>query len=346
MKMYALDPLADHRWVDFLAKHPRSSIFHTRGWLETLSRTYGYVPIVFTTSPPDTELANGLVFCDVKTWIGGRRLVSLPFSDHCAPLVDCSKDLACLISGLQNGLKPGRWRYVELRPPDPPSTGTGSFQKTETFCFHKLDLRPTLDQLFRNFHKDCVQRKILRAERESVSYQAGKSKSLLNEFYGLLLMTRRRHGLPPQPLSWFRQLIECLGDSVTIHIAHWRGTAISGMLTLRHKDTLVYKYGVSDHARSNLGGTQLLFWRAIQEAKRDQLAELDLGRSDSDNPGLIAFKDRLGATRSALNYWRYSEHTIEKLGARWGAGMAKSMFRHMPDTMLSTAGKLFYKYAG
>ena len=46
-------------------------------------------------------------------------------------------------------------------------------------------------------------------------------------------------------------------------------------------------------------------WKAIQEAKNDQLDEFDMGRSDCDNPGLIAFKDRWGAARSTLSYLRY-----------------------------------------
>jgi len=65
---------------------PRASVFHSRGWLEALKRTYGYEPIVLTTTP-DGPLSNGLVLCRVKTWLS-RRLVSLPFSDHCDPLLN------------------------------------------------------------------------------------------------------------------------------------------------------------------------------------------------------------------------------------------------------------------
>ena len=39
-----------------------------------------------------------------------------------------------------------------------------------TYYLHSLDLRLT-EQLFRNFHKDCVQRKIHRAEREKLKYE-------------------------------------------------------------------------------------------------------------------------------------------------------------------------------
>src|SRR5256886_3244169 len=35
---------------------------------------------------PDQELQNGIPFCVVRSWLTGRRLVALPFSDHCDAL--------------------------------------------------------------------------------------------------------------------------------------------------------------------------------------------------------------------------------------------------------------------
>ena len=74
----------------------------------------------------------------------------------------------------------------------------------------------------------------------------------------------------------------------------------------QHKDVVVYKYGCSDTAFQNLGGTQLLLWKTIVEAKASGLTCMDFGRSDADNPGLIAFKDRWGAKSSGLTYLRWS----------------------------------------
>jgi len=90
---HGIDPLEDRRWDEFVQRHPRASLFHSRAWLEALSRTYRYKPIAFTTSPAGQRLENGILFCQVESWLTGRRLVSLPFSDHCEPLVDTEEDL-------------------------------------------------------------------------------------------------------------------------------------------------------------------------------------------------------------------------------------------------------------
>src|SRR5262244_2773877 len=97
---YQLDPIQDPRWAHLLEKHPKASVFHSVAWLRALRCTYGYEPVVFTTSPATSELKNGIVFCRVHSWLTGRRLVSLPFSDHCEPLVDRPEQLRFLIGSL------------------------------------------------------------------------------------------------------------------------------------------------------------------------------------------------------------------------------------------------------
>jgi hypothetical protein len=323
-------------------------VFHTPGWLEALRRTYGYGPFAVTTSPPGEELRNGIVFCLVKSWLTGRRAVSLPFADHCQPLVESPESLAALIAALREEQTRAKWKYIELRPLTPNGhleDGMG-FGESKKFHFHTLDLRPDLDSLYRRLHKSCVRRKIQRAEQENLGYEEGRGESILTKFYHLLLLTRRRHQLPPQPLGWFRNLLDCVGDRAKIHLVSKDGQPIASILTLFHKQTLVYKYGCSDSRFHKLGGMPLLFWKAIQEAKRLGAGEFDLGRSDTDNPGLAAFKGHLGATCSTLTYFSYPPRVSSSPASGWKMKIVTSMFGWLPDTLLSTAGRLLYRHVG
>ena len=344
MNAYEIDPTSDERWADLLQNHPEASIFHTRGWLEALHRTYGYTPLAFTTSPPGSPLTNAIPFCKVNGLFGKQRLVSLPFSDHCEPLVESSEQLTCVLTHLQQRREAEAWDYVELRPKTTALAGGDGFRQSESFFFHQLDLRRDLDEILQRTHKHCIQRKLQRAEREGLVCEQGASDSLLREFYQLLIATRRRHGLPAQPIEWFRNLIASLGNKLTIRVASKDGRAIASILTLRFKHHLVYKYGCSDQRSHKLGGVQLLLWRAIQDAKDDQLWTLDLGRSDADNAGLIAFKNRWGAAPAPLSYWRLSrmasgERTkVKSLGRR--------LCSHAPQPVVSAAGKILYRYMG
>ena len=348
MPVYELNPLADPRWEEFLERHPQASVFHTPGWLEALRRTYGYDPSVVTTAAPGEELRNGIVFCRVKSWLTGNRVVSLPFADQCQPLVESPESFATLIAALTEEQTRAKWKYTELRP----ITLSGqledrmSFGESTRFHFHTLDLRPDLDSLYRGFHKSCIQRKIRRAQQENLGYEEGCSEAILAKFYDLLLLTRRRHQLPPQPLGWFRNLLDCLGDRARIHIVSKDGQPIASILTLFHKQTLVYKYGCSDSRFHSLGGMPLLFWKAIQEGKRLGAREFDLGRSEMNDPGQAVFKGHLGGVCSTLTYLRCPRRVSTRSAHGWKMKVARNAFGWLPDSLLTMAGRLLYKHVG
>jgi CelD/BcsL family acetyltransferase involved in cellulose biosynthesis len=349
--VYKLDPLQDCRWGKLLDGHPSASVFHTPAWLETLRRTYGYVPVVLTTNPPGAQLSTGLVCCRVNSWLTGKRLVSLPFSDYCQPLVDNEADLYAILSALEQELHLEKLLYAEVRPMQKIEFPTSLRCSSHSYCLHRLDLKPDLDTLFSGFHKGSTQRKVRRAQREGLTYEEGRQEFLLDAFYRLLLLTRRRHGLPPQPRAWFQNLIDCFGEALKIRLAFKNSLPVASILTLRHKRILLYKYGCSDERFHNLGGMHLLFWRAIQEAKNDGLSVLDFGRSDLENAGLVKFKDRWGGTRSILTYCRFSASnhsrgTFAPAGAAWYGKGAQRILSRLPSFILRSAGDLLYRHLG
>ena len=345
MTVYRLDPLLDPRWSELVERHSQASVFHTPGWLEALQRTYGFEPVAFTTSAPGTRLENGTAFCQIRSWLTGRRLVSLPFADHCDPLVEAFGQLDEVWSHLTAERRRNRWRYIELRPTSMAVTPRGGLCENSRFYLHLLDLRPDADALFQSFHKDSIQRKIRRAERERLVYEEGRSEALLRAFYRLLLLTRHRHGLPPQPLVWFRNLLASLGQAMTIRIARRGGRAIAGIVTLRHRDTVTYKYGASDAAFHNLGGMQLLLWKTILDARAAGCVTLDLGRSECGQRGLVTFKDRWGTTQSDLRYWQHPPAQPARSRLRnYVRGGGTHAFRYLPDAFLVAAGRLLYRH--
>ena len=344
--IYTFDPLEDPRWEEFVRTHPRASIYHTRGWLEALRRTYVYEPVVFSTSAPAADLKNGVVFCQISSWLTGCRMVSLPFADHCEPLVENADDGKEIFSFLVHTLVKERWKYIEIRPLSSGLLSEDRAEKSSSFFSHVMDLSPSLDVLFQGFHKDSTQRAIRRAEREGLSYEEGRSEALLRNFYCLLLKTRRRHKLPPQPIDWFRNLIACLGNRLNIRLVSKNGQPVASILTLSHRDTVVYKYGCSDSSFNNLGGTALLFWRTIQEAKMQGLQEFDLGRSEIENTGLVAFKDRWRARRTMLTYVRLSAQHPRIATDGYGMQIAKRVFACMPDGLLVATGRMLYRHIG
>jgi len=349
MTVHQINPLADRRWPEFLQAHPKASIFHTPEWLETLRRTYKYEPFVLTTSAPGATLTNGVAFCRVKSWLTGERLVSVPFADHCDPLFEREEDLHAILATAGRG-KRGGSKPVEIRPLDSPALGMtandGLFEG-RTFRIHLLDLKPSIDELLRSFDKNSVQRRIKRVAKENLLYEVGNSPALLKKFYDLQILTRRRHQVPPQPIAWFENLLQSLGEMAKVRVVSKDGVPIASILTLHFKQSVIYKYGCSDSRYNNLAGTPFLFWEAIREAKQSGALVFDMGRSDLDNPGLLNFKSNWATADLPLTYWRRPAPAARRGGA-WEKGRQAGGFvlSYLPDKVLIFLGAALYKHAG
>jgi lipid II:glycine glycyltransferase (peptidoglycan interpeptide bridge formation enzyme) len=276
--------------------------------------------------------------------------------------LEAPAELPNFISYLQERCRQSRWRYIEIRPRkipgvleenrvqrEKPNQDFGyapNLATHQNYNFHQIDLRADLQTLFNNFHKNCIQRKIQRAERENLRYEAGRSNSNLRNFYQLLLLTRRRHRIPPQPMAWFWNLRDSFGKRLTIRIASKDGRPIASILTLVHKNTVFYKYGCSDSAFHNVGSMPMLFWNAIQEEKCRGVQQFDLGRSDLENPGLSAFKEHLGGECSRLTYFRLGSRGPIMPSGQSSMWLMREIFAHMPGVVAQMAGNMLYRHMG
>jgi hypothetical protein len=122
-------------------------------------------------------------------------------------------------------------------------------------------------------------------------------------------------------------------------------TPVASIITLSYKRVLTYKYGCSDARFNPLGGTSLLFWRTIQDGIANAAAELDLGRSDLDNPGLIAFKDHWGAQKYDLTYYRHPPAGQASSQGKLHA-VAGRLLAAVPDSVFTILGGLLYRHVG
>ena len=341
-----INPVEDPRWSEFVDVHPRASIFHTREWLVSLAKTYGYVAFAIAMISQRGEIEAAIPVCAVESWLTGKRLISLPFADHCEPLVSSSSEMLNLLQALEVVSREGKYNYTELRPLHQSFGDDLALDVCESasYAHHVVDLRFDIRDLFRRLHPSCVRRKIRRAEQQHLAYESGRSEDMMRRFYRLLVMTRRRHSLFPQPIDWFQNLAREFKEKLTIHLARKTDETIAGIITIQHGDKLVYKYGASDDRRHALGGMPFLFWNAMLHGKSSGATEFDLGRTDEQNRSLSTFKERLGAEGRRLNY--FCIPPTERGKSQFRARSLVRLFTYLPSPVCCAAGKLLYKHAG
>jgi lipid II:glycine glycyltransferase (peptidoglycan interpeptide bridge formation enzyme) len=137
-----------------------------------------------------------------------------------------------------------------------------------------------------------------------------------------------------------------MGNDVEIRVARKESTPIAAILTLSHRQTNVYKYGCSDEKYHHLSGMPFLFWKLIEESKNEGAEQIDFGRTDLQNEGLVRFKDEFGAARRRLTYLRYPESATMNHPASTDMSAARRLFSVLPDVLSSRAGRLLYRHMG
>jgi hypothetical protein len=300
-----------------------------------LTRTYGFQFWLATLREGDEILA-GCIFAQPRF---SRRLVSLPFSDACAPLSREPQSVADLLDALAAAAPPGR--VYEVRG----MRGPSSWTTVECFVKWQLPLDRPLRQIERSLSVN-FRRNLRRATREAITIERGSGLDLLQRFYGLQLLSRRRLGLPPQPWRFFKLVREGFAptDNFEVWIAKENGKDVASAVFLHDGFEVHYKWGAR---RSNTpsSANHLLFWNAIEEfATRAKV--LDLGRTDIRNQGLMRFKGELGANPHPLPSSFYPQApkqvSAEILTGHW-ALMAK-LWRRMPIPATALAGRLVYRF--
>lgn len=343
-----LDPVHDGRWRELILRHPSASLFHTPEWLDALRLTYGFVPVAYTTDAPSSELTSGVPFCHVDSWVTGRRLVSLPFSDHCQPLVDGDTALDDILDALRVESRKQRWRYVQIRPLVASATDApdrSGFWPEDTNYHFRMDISPDRDALFRGL-RTVLRYDVRRAERSDLRHVIGRDAETVAAYFRLHVMTRSRHGVPPQPLAWFRNLAACLGPMMEVHLLVENGAPIAGLVTILFRDQFTWKYSASDPLRNGAGLGKLLMWQSILHAKELGATTLDMGRCDRDNIGLAQFKERWGARPADLVYLRFPSTQSKPTRSRWISSAARSIIHRLPPEMLAAAGRFAYPHVG
>jgi hypothetical protein len=171
----------------------------------------------------------------------------------------------------------------------------------------------------------------------------------LKEFYRLNCLTRKRHGLPPQPFTFFKSVRDHLlskGFGIIVS-ALYEGRIVSASVFFHFGKNAIFKYGASETRHQIVRPNNLVLWEALRWYRERGFESLHLGRTESDNPGLLRYKRAWGASESLLNYYRYdlSAKTFLSPPTAGGAWRTKGLAR-MPVAFLRLAGRLLYRHAG
>jgi hypothetical protein len=380
--LHLINPRTDPRWDTWLDAFPDATVFHTSAWAAVLEDTYGFKPVYLLLGDLDQPTAL-LPFMECSSPFTARRGVSLPFTDHVAPLVRerrespkvesrSPKDVDASASNLElptsnseprtSNLAPRpsdfdfrpsdfltfarsrRWRTLECR-------GGGeafwpSAPASLRFYRHTIDLVPDERVLFARLDS-AVRRAIRKAERSGLEIRREQSREAVEIYYALHCQTRKKHGLPPQPISFFHNLYRHLieRDLGQVFLAYHHGRPVAGAVFLQSFRQALYKFGASDEANLELRANNLVFWTAIRHYAERGYQTLDLGRTSLDQSGLRRFKLGWGAVETTIEYVKFDLRRDRFLTERdHVTGWHTALFRRLPIPVLRWLGARLYPH--
>lgn len=338
-----VDPTKHPGWDDLILSNRKYSFFHSSAWAKVLSDSYGYRPLFFTLFH-DERLLSLIPVMEVKSILTGRRGVSLPFSDYCVPIIHEKRHFENILNDIIKYGTKRRWKYVELR-------GGNEFLDTISpaswFYWHTLDLGRDADTIFRGF-KGSTRRNIKKAIRENVQVHISHSLDSVREFYRLNAITRKHHGLPPQPFFFFKNVhkhIISRGKGFVV-LASFGGRNIAEAVYFHFGRKAIYKYGASERSFQNKRPNNLVMWEAIKWYSEKGFESFSFGRTEPENNGLLQFKRGWGTREKVVRYYKYDLRKDSFVVDHSKPETFSPIFRKMPVPLLNLLGSMLYRHVG
>lgn len=350
MKIKIIDPSTDKRWDEFVADHPAGTVFHTSNWARVIQRTYGYKPYYFILEDSEEKIKAGLPSFLITHWLTGNRLICLPFTDECSPIITHEQNVDIVIFTIVKMIKERKLNYVEIRGGKADFLNSFNFENHNYYKLFRLNLFCGIDNLWKGFKQKSIRYPIKKAQATNLKIENRNAENDMQIFYKLNLLTRQKHGIIPQPYRFFKNIYQelIIKKLAFLLIAQYKGKPVAASIFFLYKDTIYHKFNASDTNYLKYQPNHLILWEAIKYGVKMDYKYLDLGRTSPDNWGLMSFKRHWGAQEIDLPYYYWPK--IKGAAATKERDMryriVSSVLKRTPASILKITGNLFYKHLG
>jgi CelD/BcsL family acetyltransferase involved in cellulose biosynthesis len=332
--------IRDEEYLAFLSRQEAVTPFHLPSWSEVIARCYGFAPSVFCIRDADGSICAATPGMHVGGRVRGRRWVSLPFTDACAPLAADAAGAQSLAAGLDQHRRDTGLRSIEIRSDVPGAAGARQLIGYR----HVIPLTSDENEVFRRL-SERTRRAIKRARRAGLVVRRERGLSAAHKsLWRLHCVTRRKLGVPVQPRAFFdaiwQQMIE--RDSGYVLSAYLDSRPVASVVFLEYGPTVVYKLSAWEPSLTRLGGPSAVLWEGIRKSCEKGQSRMDLGRTELRHEGLRYFKQGWGCDETVLSYTYFGTGApLEAPGPEAAVG---HVIQRSPPVVARAIGRVGYRW--
>ena len=276
----------------YVDQHQGSCFGHAQSWRAAIKDAYRIRTSVLTAKIEDQVLG-------VAPWsllqgpLGGRYMVIAPFASYGGILANNADIRTGLLTASAKLARDNFAMHMHMRAPtlDDIKLPVEGVLRLGRYTSPRVPLVPDSEEVWTNTLAARARTAVRKAQKSKICVErvSGEWAS----FNDIFARGMRDLGSPFHGIGFFVQLERHFGDRLMAWIAWHDQEPAAAALAIRHADVLHYVYGQNVHALRKTNANSLLVWTMIEQACRDGLAWLDLGRSEMGTPQL-RFKEQWG----------------------------------------------------
>jgi len=294
MQVIELQPADFERWDKFVADCGEATFFHRAGWKTVIEQAFGH-RTYFLMAQADGRIEGVLPLAEVKSFLFGHALVSLPFCVYGGVAAITERARSALDDAARRRAAQLKVDHLEYR----------SITPTHSDWDHK-DLYVT----FRKAIDPDIEKNLLaipRKQRAMVrkGIKAGLKSEVdenVERFFAAYSDSVHRLGTPVFSKRYFEILQRVFGhDCEVLTISTGEGRLIASVLSFKFRDEILPYYGGGTAEAREVAGNDFMYWEVMRRACERGVRIFDYGRSKRGT-GSFDFKKNWGFDPQQLHY--------------------------------------------
>jgi FemAB-related protein (PEP-CTERM system-associated) len=282
------------RWTAFVERCPEATFFHRIEWKDVIEDVFRH-RTHYLLAEREGSVVGVLPLAEVRSWIFGHSLVSLPFCVYGGSAVtdpDAAERLHHVACELARSLGVD---HVELRHRVAKET-TWPCQDLYVTFRKVISADPEANLAAIPRKQRAMVRKGIKAGL------AAESDNSVDRFFALYADNVHRHGTPPLPKRYFEALRRAFGNDCRVHtVVDTAGAPVSSVLSFYFRDEVLPYYAGDAVRARDLAANDFKYWALMRDAAECGYRIFDYGRS-KQGTGSYDFKKNWGFEPAPLHY--------------------------------------------